>query len=1205
MGPSRGRPKRWARFAAALALLASVWMPVAADSSASSEASIQPDAVSLLSGNDWRLGSFPFGAGEKEGAYRPEYNASGFRPVAVPGEVQRQVGLQGMDLYQQGREPTLVNQKEWWYRKSFMLPPAMAGKTLRLVFDGVDYFSTVWLNGSKLGEHEGAYVPFEYDVTSMVKRDGPNQLTVKVTCPWLPDGRGFLEYMKGELAEAVPGTVTEFPAVPFVLGPTWDGLPAGGNAVFPMGLFRDVELVSSGEAVVADLAVSTKSVNADGSATLRIYGTVMNYGRAKLRSDLAMKLAPDNFSGEALTLPTRTIELTPGETTFEQEAIVARPQLWWTWDTGEQNLYRATARLATSDPRGGAAREVVFGIRTIERHPDMSYWLNGRRLFLKGAWYPMSDLFGSKPTPETYEADLELFRAANLNHLVNFTLVEKPEFYDLCDRLGILNFFEFPLTQFGPMAVMDHSNPRREVYVKEALAQVRQIIIAHRNHPSIVVWAPFAEAQIKGKGWGAAGHNFDQYDYQEFADRIGAMVAELAPGTIFHPSFCDAGEQHYWAGTAGPWRTTPYQEQFQANTGFVSEYGSIAMPALESLEKMLPPDELWSERNRPPARWYGLPVDVAAYSYQTSFDYIGLAGMLDRIERFVDTDVKSAAELVDDSQLYQAFLLQYSTEVFRRRKYNSINGTRVWAYLEPAPRIGFGVVDYFRVPKMGYYFLKRAQARWAVNFAYEDALESQVAGKRLSIPVWLVNDHPRSVPYELHGEITNLQEQVLWRSDFSGEIAADSTADVGTVDWQTPEAPGIYVLQASARERGGPLQTSARTFIKVAPRLFSSPMRMLLIGERAYCQPIASMAEGIGLEVRVIDEASIQDLSLLDSPDELRGKFDLVWLASFDSFWKLLHERAAEGLKQAVHDGLGFIHSGGPGSFHGGSIRAALLNLTPLADILPVRLLERDDLLLGAPPLAGYDKLMETAPIRNLRLAPGAPPDWAIPSWNEEGLPGMNRVLVKPNAAPLVMLDDFPLVVTGRFGKGHTVAFAGFTPKWSERRSPWDRKMKSPYHLDQELAADPQFRTFFALALRMIASATGKQPGTPDAELAASHRLPLFETLQNLPVADVTLPSDLKLTATGDRARGTVTIRNGANYARLVRLGLKWGGPPDKAPYLVLFGDNYFDLLPGEEAQVSLDVRLRKGSKGTFEGQLSVEGSNLGPTAVPIAIKAP
>ena len=78
----------------------------------------------------------------------------------------------------------------------------------------VDYFATVWLNGEKLGQHEGAYVPFEFDVTGKVL-NGENQRPLKVTCPWLPEGRGFLEYMKGELAEVVPRTsLPVFQALP-------------------------------------------------------------------------------------------------------------------------------------------------------------------------------------------------------------------------------------------------------------------------------------------------------------------------------------------------------------------------------------------------------------------------------------------------------------------------------------------------------------------------------------------------------------------------------------------------------------------------------------------------------------------------------------------------------------------------------------------------------------------------------------------------------------------------------------------------------------------------------------------------------------------------------------------------------------------------------------------------------------------------------
>ena len=231
----------------------------------------------LLSGPDWKLGSSPMDQGEKKEIFLPKFDDSSYLTVKVPGEVQLQIGLQGMDLYYQSKQLTLVNEKEWWYRKRFVVPNGDAGKMLRLVFDGVDYFATVWLNGEKLGEHEGCYVPFSYDVTSKLKYGAENLLVVKVTCPWVPKGRGFLEYLKGEWTLVSPGNIMRFPFPPFILGPYWDGIPAAGNAVFPMGLFRDVKLVASGSIVVDDLFATTKSLNADGSATLGVSGRIENH----------------------------------------------------------------------------------------------------------------------------------------------------------------------------------------------------------------------------------------------------------------------------------------------------------------------------------------------------------------------------------------------------------------------------------------------------------------------------------------------------------------------------------------------------------------------------------------------------------------------------------------------------------------------------------------------------------------------------------------------------------------------------------------------------------------------------------------------------------------------------------------------------------------------------------------------------------------
>ena len=68
-------------------------------------------------------------------------------------------------------------------------------------------------------------------------------------------------------------------------------------------------------------------------------------------------------------------------------------------DLGFRRAKSIPSDVPSALPRwGGNTREIVFGIRTIVRNEDMSYWLNGKRLYLKGAWYPIADIFGSKPT---------------------------------------------------------------------------------------------------------------------------------------------------------------------------------------------------------------------------------------------------------------------------------------------------------------------------------------------------------------------------------------------------------------------------------------------------------------------------------------------------------------------------------------------------------------------------------------------------------------------------------------------------------------------------------------------------------------------------------------------------------------------------------------------------------------------------------------
>ena len=61
-----------------------------------------------------------------------------------------------------------------------------------LRFEAVDWRADVWVDGKKVGEHDGGYTPFEFDITDAVRRDGENTLVVRAfdpTDPSLPTGK--------------------------------------------------------------------------------------------------------------------------------------------------------------------------------------------------------------------------------------------------------------------------------------------------------------------------------------------------------------------------------------------------------------------------------------------------------------------------------------------------------------------------------------------------------------------------------------------------------------------------------------------------------------------------------------------------------------------------------------------------------------------------------------------------------------------------------------------------------------------------------------------------------------------------------------------------------------------------------------------------------------------------------------------------------
>jgi beta-galactosidase/beta-glucuronidase len=353
---------------------------------------------------------------------------------------------------------------------------------------------------------------------------------------------------------------------------------------------------------------------------------------------------------------------------------VANPRLWWTWDQGQQNLYQAEARLVGEKGRLLDSLSTHFGVRTIERDSNLQYKLNGRPLLLRGAWYPMSKLYPAETDPWTYEKDMLLARHANMNHLLNYTVVEKSEFYELADRLGILLFVELPFNQEGPLGVLNKNYPRREEYIRWSALQVAEIVGDLSNHPCIEEWSALSE--VTGNGYDFSTSPDPRIaaaadGYREFSEKMQESVLANDPDALYFRGYCDFGEHHFWEGSL--FKGSTYDQQFGAKADFVSEYGALAYFPMESIRRILNPKKVWNDHFE---KWSALALPVASprLSYLTGFSYQGLEFLVPETADNVDPHPQSLQDLINGSQIYQSFLYGYAGDAYRRKLSDPIHG---------------------------------------------------------------------------------------------------------------------------------------------------------------------------------------------------------------------------------------------------------------------------------------------------------------------------------------------------------------------------------------------------------------------------------------------------------------------------------------------------------------------------------------------------
>ncbi|OZM77900.1 glycoside hydrolase family 2 protein [Pseudonocardia sp. MH-G8] len=507
----------------------------------------------------WRVLQDVHDNGERLGIFEPGFAAttangvSGWEEIPELGHLQL---LLADDPYAGGRQLRSFNDHAWWYRLDFPVDPAGDGDRLRfarLRFEGVDYHATVWLNGHRLGEHEGYFEPFNFDVAELLTIGRPNVLVVRVASPWdarivagTEDQRAF-----GVERAMVKGTYEHM-----------DGLVP--RDVNPVGIWRPAVLeLGVGEVWSHELQV-TATLSDD--LTTGEVAVEWDVESVRARDDLRWRvsLAPADRMRPAIVseAPAR---LDPARNRLTGAARVSRPRLWQPWDRGAPDRYDVVVELVGERGEVLARDESRVGFRTVEleRGPERTaLLLNGRPYYLRGTSY-FPDLYLSSMDEGRYRRDVGAAVAAGVNCLRVHVHVEQPAFYDVCDELGVLVVQDSDLNWVVPDT---------EEFVDRATAVVGAMVRSLREHPSIAAWVCVNEGGILVEEM--------REPTRRLAHHLAAVVAALDPTRPTIANSWDtedpgSGDEHVYAGslTGGA-----YADVRDARFRLLTEFGVDAPP---------------------------------------------------------------------------------------------------------------------------------------------------------------------------------------------------------------------------------------------------------------------------------------------------------------------------------------------------------------------------------------------------------------------------------------------------------------------------------------------------------------------------------------------------------------------------------------------------------------------------------------------------
>ncbi len=672
-----------------------------------------------LNGNDWKykhiVGMYP----EFRKYFHPAVDTTTWGSAKVPGSIQSDLLANGEieDPYKDlnSRSAEWASARRWTYRKSFFLDSKYANNRSILIFEGVDYSASFYLNGEYLGAHTGMFSPVEFDITDLANYGGDNEVAVII--------------YPAPNEESQLGRTSQVKTAKSRMSYDWDF----ATRLIPLGIWDDVKVVITGDHRIDDIWARTKLNDHLSSAIIIANTQLFSASEGLLDVEVQLK-----YNGKVLEKKKYSQYTFGGVSEINFDFQIDNPELWWPNGYGSQPLYTIESKVYNGDSKQLSHKKAVkFGIRKIELVANdgvqdacpYTIKVNNKRMFIKGwNWVPADHLYGTVDKSR-YEKFLTLAEKADVNLLRVWGggLIEKEDFYDFCDENGIMVWQEFIQSSSG----IDNMPPTEKQYIQFMAREGEEIVKRKRNHPSLAIWcggnelkddkALEAHEYRTGIKFWTKDIEMDLFkttdETHPLISQLKAVVDRLDPDRPFIPT---SPTGPCWRGIIenilkykgqlhdihGPWcymgTTDQYTLYNESDALLHSEFGTSGAASLKSLKKFISPKYMWPPDETNPV-WVHHGGDWWLCTKQLK-EYFG--------------EINNIEDFVYAMQFIQAEGLRYAVEENRRHKWRC-SGTIPWQLNEPWPNaVCTSSVDWYGNPKLAYYWIARAYRPVTISAKY-------------------------------------------------------------------------------------------------------------------------------------------------------------------------------------------------------------------------------------------------------------------------------------------------------------------------------------------------------------------------------------------------------------------------------------------------------------------------------------------------------